>query len=229
MNKEYRILNFEFKQPNKSKKLIIRCSIFFLCLIFSSCSNPYKNSTQTAYPEKNIKIIPYSLPHTDKTIIYKTDITFYKNNFGGLLILKKIEENNYRIALTTQFGLKIFDFELNRGKLHVVSCIEQLNKKIIIKTFEDDFNLLLIQNKFETISELQNQESESRIWLLKSEKFNYYYKQKKSSNYIDSISKRKRNSEKISVGLCNYQNELPGEIKLNHSNIKLKMNLKLIQ
>ena len=201
----------------------------FVLLLMNSCSNPYKNLTKTEYTEKNIKKIPFALPHSEKAIIYKADITFYKNNFGGLLIIKKIEEESYRIALTTQFGLKIFDYELNQGKLNVVFCIDQLNKNLIIKTFEEDFNLLLLQQDFEKLIELKNPETQQKIWELKSGKVSTYYIQNNESMSIDNIIKSKRNSEKISVGLHNYNNDLPGEINLEHHNIKLKMNLKLLQ
>ena len=210
-------------------RYILILSVLTILFFVLGCSNPYKNLTKTEYPEKNIRIIPYSLPHTERTIIYKADITFYKNNFGGLLVIKKIEDRIYRIALTTQFGLKIFDFELNNGNLIVVFCIDQLNKKLIIKTFEDDFRLLLLQQDFEKIIEFTNPDSDQKIWQLNSGTANTYYIQNQETEQIEYISKRKRNSEKISVGLCCYKEDIPGEIQLEHSNKKLKMNLKLIQ
>jgi len=200
-----------------------------LILFFSACTTTYKNLPKTEYPEKDIRVIPFSLPQSEKTIIYKADITFYKNNFGGLLVIKKIEDKNYRIVLTTQFGLKIFDFELNHSKLNVVFCIDQLNKKMIIKTFEEDFNLLLLQQNFDYLFVINNTELKQKIWQLNSGKINTFYIQNNESASIDIISKRKRNSEKISVGLRSYKNDLPGEIKLEHHNIKLKINLKLLQ
>jgi len=228
MSIKYRISSFKLQHITKSTKQIVRIYIFIFFLV-SSCSNPYKNLTKTEYPEKNTSVIPYSLPYTDRTIIYKADLSFYKNTFGGLLIIKKTEINKYRIVLTTQFGLKIFDFELNQGKLNVVFCIDQLNKKMIINTFEEDFNILLMQEGFEQLFEMQNPEQNQKIWQLKSGKFSTYFIQNNESVSIDNISKRKRNSEKISVGLYDYKKEIPGEIVLQHSNIKFKMNLKLIQ
>ncbi len=228
MRKRSRILNVNFSHKNKLTFYNVLFLLFLLSLI-NSCTNPYKKLTKTELSENNIKSIPYLLPHSEKAIIYKADITFYKNNFGGLLIIKKIEEESYRIALTTQFGLKIFDFELTQGKLTVVFCIDQLNKNLIIKTFEEDFSLLLIQQDFEKLIELKNPEKQQKIWELKSGKVSTYYIQNNESMSIDNIIKSKRNSEKISVGLHNYNNDLPGEINLEHNNIKLKMNLKLLQ
>ncbi|MBU8893182.1 MAG: hypothetical protein KOO66_10415 [Bacteroidales bacterium] len=198
-------------------------------LIVTSCSNPYKNLTTTEYSINEIHQIPYALPFSEKALIYKANINFFNNDISGLLILKKTDESNYRIALTTQFGLKIFDFELNHGILNVKYCVEYLNKKVIINTFQNDFNLLLMQNHINNIFVIENPEQDQKIWQLKSGKLTYNYIQETESEKIANISFKKRNSDKISVGLYNYKGNIPENITLEHHNIKLKMNLKLIQ
>ncbi len=222
-------MNYELKHSLLNSIFSIRYSILFLFLLISSCSNPYQNLSKTEYSSDNIKQIPYALPFSEKTLIYKADISFYKNDISGLLIMKKIDDSIYRIALTTQFGLKIFDFELNHGTLNVKYCAEYLDKKVIINTFQNDFNLLLIQNQVKNIFIIENPERNQKIWQLKSGKLNYNYIQNTDSEKIENISFKKRNSEKISVGLYNYKGNIPGNITLKHHNIKLKMNLKLIQ
>ncbi len=229
MNIEHRTPNLEIKQIFRISSFIIRYSVFLIIVFLSSCANPHKNLPSTELRVSEIKNIPYALPYTDKAIIYKTDISFYKNDISGLLIIKRTDENVYRIALTTQFGLKIFDFELNHGELKVKYCVEYLNKKVILNTFETDFNLLLLQNKFDSIQRIQNQKQNQTIWQLKSGKLNYNYIEDVNSQNVVRISFKKRNSEKISVGLYAYRGDIPGEIKLEHHNIKLKMDLKLIQ
>jgi len=209
-------------------KLKTGVPLFILFLLFG-CSNPYKNITKTEYVAAKIFEIPYSLPQSEKTLIYKTSINFYQRNISGLLIIKKTDKQNYRIALTTQFGLKIFDFALKKGNLEVVYCIEYLNKKSIISTFEDDFNLLLMQNKFEQIYTFQKDEQKYKGWVFQSGKMNYYYLMNTKKNQIEKIEQRKRNAKKISVSLYDYRNNLPSVIQLEHHNIKLKMNLKRIQ
>lgn len=222
-------MNCKIKQQFNKSKFIIRYSILFLILIISSCSSPYKNLTKTEYPINDIQQIPYALPFSEKALIYKTNINFYKNDISGLLIIKKTKDNIYRIALTTQFGLKIFDFELNHGILNVKHCIEYLNKEIIISTFQTDFNLLLMQDNTEAVYFINNTEMNQNIWQFSSGKINQNYIQNSESEKIENISYMKRNSEKISVVLHNYEDNIPRNITLEHHNIKLKMNLKLIQ
>lgn len=229
MKSEFRIQKIKILRVIHNSKFVILNSLFFsVLLVISSCSNPYKNLSKQEYSPIQIKNIPYALPYSEKVVIYKTDIRFYKNDISGLLIIKKTEENIYRIALTTQFGLKIFDFELNQGNLTVKYCVEYLNKKIILNTFETDFNLLLMQMSYKTITAYENNLESRRIWQLKSGKLNYNYIENTDSQKIEFIRFKKRNSEKISVGLHNNDSDIPKEIVLEHHNIKLKMNLKLI-
>jgi hypothetical protein len=228
MNSEYRIQNNIILKSIRNSKFVILNLIFFIPLLVSSCSGPYKNLNKTEYSSDKIKNIPYALPLSEITMIYKTDINFYKNDISGLLIIKKMDESIYRIALTTQFGLKIFDFELNNGVLNVKYCIEYLNRKIILNTFQNDFNLLLMQNKSESFFEIDNSVQNQKIWQFKTGKLNYNYIQNTDSENIEIIKLKKRNSEKISIGLHDHTDNIPENITIEHRNIKLKMNLKLI-
>ena len=218
-------------QKNPPNPLLIKGGtlLFIIVVLISACSCPYKNLSKTEFSNSDIKNIPYALPFSEKTLIYKTDIKFYKNDISGLLIIKKMDESIYRIALTTQFGLNIFDFELDHGILNVKYCIEYLNKKIIINTFQHDFNLLLMQNKSDALYLFDNSIENQKIWQFTSGNINYNYIQNTDSEKIEIINLKKRNSEKISVGLQNYRDNIPKNITLEHRNIKLKMILKLIQ
>ncbi|MCB2195769.1 MAG: hypothetical protein KQH79_07905 [Bacteroidetes bacterium] len=228
MNIEHRIINTA-KKCQQIKLNLIRYLIFVIFICLSSCANPYKNLPSTKLNKADIQKIPYALPHSDETLIYKADIRFYKNDIGGLLIIKKIEEKVFRIALTTQFGLKLFDFELNNGELQVEYCVEYLNKKVILNTFQTDFNLLLMQNQFDGIHLIDNKDQNQRIWQFAKGNLNYNYIENINTQRVVNMNLSKRNSEKISVGLYAYRGDIPGEIKLEHHNIKLNMDLKLIQ
>ncbi|MEE4198154.1 MAG: hypothetical protein V2I54_10955 [Bacteroidales bacterium] len=210
-------------------KVLQKTVLYTGFLILLGCSDPYKEITKTAFPAQGIHEIPYSLPQVEEALIYKTDISFYQRNISGLLIIKRTGEQNYRIALTTQFGLKIFDFALNRGSLEVIYCIDYLNKNSIISTFEDDFNLLLMQIKYEKIYAIQDDVQEFRGWIFQSGKRSCYYLMNKENEQIERIEQRKRNAKKISVSLYDYKNNLPYSIHLEHHTIKLKMKLKRIQ
>lgn len=206
-----------------------KAGIFVLAfaIVIASCSNPYKNITKIESSNIEKTDIPYSIKNGDKPSIFKADIKFYKNDISGLLVIKETAPEVYRIALATQFGLNIFDFELDHGVLNVKYCIEYMNRKLILKTFETDFNLLLMQMKYSEFKNYKNSDGK-QIWHFKDKKLNYYYVESTDTNTIKNISFRKRNSEKIAVTLQDYRDILPKEIVLDHKNIKLNMTLKLI-
>ena len=56
-------------------------------------------------------------------------LDFMKHHFSGLLIVRKLPDNEIRILASTYFGLSLFDFSLRKNEFHVNSCIEPMKKK----------------------------------------------------------------------------------------------------
>jgi len=77
----------------------------------------------------------------DSSFIYESNLSYKKNSFGGLLITKK-QENKLRITLTSKFGMKIFDFLLDKDSIHTIYAVEQLDKNIIKNMFYKDFRMI---------------------------------------------------------------------------------------
>lgn len=75
---------------------------------------------------------------------YNMVIDFKRNNFSGLLVVKKIDEQHVRIRGISHFGLSMFDFGLEGGQWKVYSLADLLNKKRMIRLLENDFRLLLL-------------------------------------------------------------------------------------
>jgi hypothetical protein len=95
MNNQHRIQNNEVKHTIRNSAFSVRYSILIFFLITVSCSNPYKNLTKTEYSIKDIQQIPYALPFSNETLIFKANIIFYKNDISGLLIIKKTNDEIY--------------------------------------------------------------------------------------------------------------------------------------
>jgi len=222
---EYKFNNLKFSI--KQSKFTVLFLLFII--LISSCSKPYKDLPKTEYSANDTKEVPYAMPFSEETIIYKTDINLYDNEIDGLLIIKNTDEKIYRIALTTQVGLKIFDYELNHSNLSIKYCMEQLNKTIVTNTLEDVFNLILMQNKSKAIYAFEDTEKNQKIWQFKSGPKTYNYIENINSGKIEYISYMYRKSKKITVDLNNYKKDTPGKIVLEHHRYDLKMNLRLIQ
>src|SRR5690606_33245610 len=110
-----------------------------LCLLVLNCgSYPKKQNFQSKDSAlKNIKN-PY-FSDASKDYIYKASIDVYGKNFGGLLIIKKIANNQHRVAFTTEMGSKLFDFTFTEDDFKVNFILDELNKKILINILKKDF------------------------------------------------------------------------------------------
>lgn len=78
---------------------------------------------------------------------YNMQLDFMKHHFSGLLIVRKLPDNEIRILASTYFGLSLFDFSLREGEFHVNSCIEPMKKKKMLQLLETDFRNLFLSEK----------------------------------------------------------------------------------
>lgn len=123
-------------------KTILKYSLLWLLL--TSCTTAYHlpsqyqpiPTTQSTYPNPYHKV--------GAEYLYRTTIIAYNHTFSGLLAAKITAPNTWRVALTTDFGNTLFDFEKNNHNIKVHHIFPQLNKKIIIRTLTADFEKLFI-------------------------------------------------------------------------------------
>ena len=122
-------------------KQILKCSLFAIWL--SSCSPSYKLPAEYQSVATNKTIIANPHVRVGEEYLYRTTITAYGHTFSGLLAAKITADNTWRVALTTDFGNTLFDFENQSGKIKTNYITPDLNRKIIIRTLTSDFKHLL--------------------------------------------------------------------------------------
>lgn len=77
---------------------------------------------------------------------FRARIEAYGNSMTGVLVLKKIADNQYRVALLSELGGTLLAFELADGKLNLHQAIEPLRRRPVIALLEQDFPLLFQDN-----------------------------------------------------------------------------------
>jgi hypothetical protein len=164
---------------------------------------------------------PY-FSNKDIDYVYKARIDVYGRYFGGILIIKKVEKDSHRVVFTTEFGNKIFDFLYDGDSFTKNFVLEDLDKKIIVNTLRKDFKLLISEN-----SKVEEQYAAEGQQIYKSKtnkRFNFYFFDEKPIilKRIVQTSKRK---EKVEIVFTSHGNDLAQKIGINHSNIKLKIDL----
>ena len=67
-------------------------------------------------------------------------------HLSGLVLFKTMPDSSLRIVFTNEAGVKFFDFGfLPDGSFKAYSVIKQLNKKPVVKTLQQDFELILMR------------------------------------------------------------------------------------
>jgi hypothetical protein len=126
---------------NNHAQLLLPVILLF-CL--NSCSFGLLEGYQKT---QQVPVTPVSWFKTDSDhLLMNTTIDVMKNHFSGLMVIKSLPNDEYRVVFITEVGLKIFDMEFNAGKpVQVHYIMEAMNKRILVKTLSADMKLLLIQ------------------------------------------------------------------------------------
>jgi hypothetical protein len=165
----------------------------------------------------------FSDPETD--YVYKANIAVYGKEFGGIFITKRINDSIHRVAFTTEFGNKLFDFEVSDSSFKVNYILEELDKKIVVNTLKADFMLLLKkQHNFETTFESGDTIAYNST---SGKRHNYLFVNKKDDRLIKLVNAT-RAKEKVVITYVPAGKTLAKNIIIDHQNIKLKIELNYI-
>lgn len=199
--------------------LLISSALLSSCAVKTVKGLEAKTPQVTAYP-----VTYFSNPETD--YVYKAHIAIYGRDFGGIFIAKKVNDTLYRAAFTTEFGNKLFDFEITDDSFKVNYILEELDRKIIVNTLKRDF-MLLLKTKHEV---MQQYEDDKDIIYKCSDggRFNYLFVNMDNGR-LSKIVNATKGKEKIVVNFAEENNILAKNIVIDHKNIKLKITLNYIQ
>ncbi len=110
----------------------------FVACIFSSISFAQQTKEADFKPYNTFNIFVKDT----SAVSCKLEIKFKFKRFKGILYIKKTTEKECFIVCTTQFGMKIFEFQFQEGQFRVGYCIPYLNNPEYILMFENQFRLL---------------------------------------------------------------------------------------
>lgn len=164
------------------------------------------------------------------SFLFKTNITVYGKDYSGLLVTKQMSPQDYRVIFTTELGMKLFDFEFKDTSFTLHYCVPQFNKPKLLKVVQKDIETLLMNDlnkkSFEYFTDLKMLYS---IHKTKNGSLDNYYFTEKSSQQLVKIEHAKKRRKKTTFVLSNYQNDFPGNILIQHHDIKLKIELNLLK
>ncbi|SHI61356.1 hypothetical protein [Pseudozobellia thermophila] len=202
----------------------ILLSSICLFLVWGCASYPKKNNLE-ARPTKSeyATLNPY-FSDTSKDYLYKANLSLYKKEFSGLLIVKKLGAAHHRVAFTTEIGNKIFDLTFIDEDFKVNYILNKMDRKPIINLLKNDFGLLMkercqIRNTYglnnDTVYETESQKK----------KFYYYLSEK---GKLKKIVQSNRTKAQLTILFPKVNGEQADRIEVIHQDIDLTISLKAI-
>ncbi|WP_179008961.1 hypothetical protein [Winogradskyella forsetii] len=192
-------------------------SSFFM--FFIACgSYPKKQDFQLANTSISFVQNPYFSSET-KDYVYKANISVYNRGFSGIFIVKKIGKSNHRIVFTTEMGNKIFDFSIVNDTFKVNFILDALDKALLKNVLKKDFKAL-IKEELPVVKSYLSQDTLIYETKLDNKKHFYFKSQK-----LDKIVRVGNGKEKVAFLFSEISDTIANQIKIEHSNIKLRIHL----
>lgn len=193
-------------------------------LFISACNtNPYKslNVINNISPTRIDLENPFS---SGKSLLFKTKVNIYKHYLSGLLVIKQKNESK-RVIFTSEVGMKFFDFEFTPDTFIVHHCIEQLNKKAVLKTLEEDLGLTILHN----VNNKEYDVVQVNPFVYRRIKEDEYFYFETVGKKLKKIEKTTNKKSKVVVTFEQYDADVPEIILIHHNDIKLDIELNYIK
>ena len=204
------------------RRLLLQSFLYSSILLLVSCKTfQLTDAKPVSDSEKIVENLYFS---SGEDYIYKCQIDIYNNHVSGILIIKKLNEATHRVALTSDFGNKLIDFEISDHDFKVNYVIPDLDKKIVINFLKNDFQQLL-KRQYPVNESFEN--NQSKIYLSKLDNKSYYLFFNKENGLLNSIIYTKNNKEKINFTFEAKKHIFADSIHLEHKDYKI--NIKLFQ
>ena len=199
----------------------MRYLLISITLLAVSCGSYPKKQNLVAINQQKALTIPY-FANPDLDYIYKANIDVLDKHFGGLLIIKKTDDDSHRIAFTTEMGNKIFDFSFINDAFKVNFIPEELDKKMLLKILEQDFRVLISEQPtiVKNYSFKENSVMEGHI----NEMVYYFFLDK--NGVLEKTVFPKNGKANISYTFSKINSDIAQEIMIVHQSINMTINLK---
>lgn len=203
------------------QKSALQILLISLLVVFAGCGSYKPKDAKITENTISEYVNPY-FSDTESDYIYKANMAIYGRQSGGIVIIKKIDNNFHRVVFTTDFGNKLLDFEVAADNFKVHFVVDGFNNKRILKVLETDFRLL-VQSEYK-IYETFTTPNES-VYGSKQNRGNVYLFENKEDNFLSKIIFTKKSKEKITFGFQNKKDTFAEEIHITHHNIPLEIKL----
>ena len=201
--------------------LLLSSCLFF----FAGCASSYK---QLQKIEGDVSCLEKFRPHFT-TALYTAHVNIVGNHLSGLLVVKAMPDSSLRIVFTSEMGLSLFDFEFTgSGEFKVHHIIKRMDRKAVIKTLRQDFELILMR-RISTKSATIYRNNDRIYYAFPQEKGSNYYITDPDCKELLGIEKASKRKPIVVAMMKNYVNGIPDTIGISHTTFQFTIGLKRIE
>ena len=202
------------------KPFRILFSPLIFSLFFSSChfTRELQPSVTTISPERFSPI-----GEIGGTLLFKTRFKAYGHHLSGLFLLKPVPEDTaIRVLLLSELGLNLLDMEYSDDRFRVVSVDEFLDRKVLLKTLQDDFRTLLLDLRgIDDYRVMKDEKENAEVLQFRQEGERYSYHYRKGSGTF-KIERRPGPFHRVEMILTGNGKRV---ITVRHRGIRISLNL----
>ena len=161
--------------------------------------------------------------------LYNTKVDVAGNHLSGLLLIKRMPDSTLRMVFSNEMGFKFFDFEFGAdGKFKVYSVIKQMNRKAVLKTLQNDLELILMERLDSSTAFARK--NNGLLYHIYPQKKGYHYYITDSSG-TDLVRLERASSRKViaETVMLSYVNGIPDSISISHKTFEFNIGLKRIE
>jgi len=204
---------------SRSVGLLLGC---LLCL--GSCTSVYRGLQHSS---GDVSCIRQFQPQFSNTL-YSTQVDVLKHHLSGLLFFKKMPDSSLRVVFANEMGFKFFDFEFTKDSGFVKHyMLPKMDKKVIVKTLRNDFELVLLRASLEKATMLQD--SGYHYIAVPTAKGNNYYITDTACTRLERIEKSSKRKPVVKVWMRHYEQGVPDTILIQHQNFKFNISLQQVK
>lgn len=202
----------------KSIRPFLVCSLVFL---LTGCAAYQPEKGYTALPMDGKVVVNGYFADPENDYVYKANISVYGNELTGILIAKKINEEAHRVVFTTEFGNKLIDFEVSPNDFRINSIVEELDRKILVRTLERDFRLLL--NSHWTVTQAFEKDGNTIYKIPQGKRSNFIFID--AGGKLPQLVQASKTKQKIKISFTPENDNFARHIVIEHYDIRLRIEL----
>lgn len=203
-------------------RFLLSSSVLFLSW---SCT-PYWKKWPSA--DTNVQQVQQLRPYITVGL-YNTTVDVVGNHLSGLLLVKKMPDSSIRMVFTNEMGFTFFDFEFDTaGNFKVHSIIKKMDKRSVLKTLRNDFELVWMLN-------LPYSAAHTRLnngllyYIYPKGKGFYFYITDPQSTRLVRMERASAKKAVVEAHILYDNQEMPDSIGIEHKTFEFKIGLKRIE